>query len=80
MNKRDLTEQEIRTLYITPAIHKVGRVVEQIRRKVYRTSRQITPDNKSKPRGEPDFAGDVLTQHHLPASQSHIHGKAVCKN
>lgn len=67
MNKKDLTEQEIRTRYITPAIHEdAGWPREQIREGVYMTDGRILPRGKHAERGERKFADYVLYHTSLP--------------
>jgi type I restriction enzyme R subunit len=66
MNKKDLTEQEIRTRYITPAIQGAGWQPAQIREEVYITDGQIHPRGKVAPRGKRKFADYVLYHHNLP--------------
>jgi type I restriction enzyme, R subunit len=65
MDKKALTEQEIRTRYITPAIRRAGWSAPQIREEVCITAGQIHPDGKA-PRGKRKFADYVLYHHNLP--------------
>ena len=62
MDKKALTEQEIRTRFITPAIRRAGWTAPQIREEVYITDGQIHPDGKA-PRGRRRFADYVLCYH-----------------
>lgn len=66
MDKKDLTEQEIRTRYIYPAIHGAGWKPAQIREEVHITDGQIHPRGKIAPRGKRKFADYVLYHHNLP--------------
>jgi len=67
VDKKDLTEQEIRTRYITPAIRDdAGWPLIQIREDVYLTDGQIHPRGKSAPRGKRKFADYVLYHHNQP--------------
>ncbi|MBN1461930.1 MAG: hypothetical protein JXA57_20560, partial [Armatimonadetes bacterium] len=65
MDKKDLTEQEIRTRYITPAIRQAKWQAPQIREEVYITDGQIHPDGKA-PRGKCAFADCVLHHQAIP--------------
>ncbi len=62
MDKKALTEQEIRTRYITPAIRRAGWTAHQIREEVAITDGQIHPDGKA-PRGKRKFASDGPCHH-----------------
>jgi type I site-specific restriction endonuclease len=64
--KKDLTEQEIRTRYITPAIQGVGWLPAHIREEVYITDGQILPRGRTTTRGKRKFADYVLYHHNLP--------------
>jgi type I restriction enzyme R subunit len=66
VNKKDLTEQEIRTRFITPAIQDAGWRPRQIREEVYITDGQIHPRGRVAPRGKRKFADYVLYHHNLP--------------
>ncbi|MFQ5818120.1 MAG: EcoAI/FtnUII family type I restriction enzme subunit R [Terriglobia bacterium] len=67
VDKKDLTEQEIRTRYITPAIRDdAGWPLHQIREGVYLTDGQVHPRGKSAPRGKRKFADYVLYHHNQP--------------
>lgn len=66
VNKKDLTEQEIRTRYITPGIQSVGWKPSQIREEVYITDGQIHPGGQVAVRGKRKFADYVLYHHNLP--------------
>ena len=66
MNKKDLTEQEIRTRYITPALRDAGWAANQIREELYLTDGQIHPGSKDAPRGQRTFADYVLYHHNRP--------------
>jgi type I restriction enzyme R subunit len=66
LDKKDLTEQEIRTRYITPAIQGAGWLPRQIREEVYLTAGQIHPRGRVAPRGRRKFADYVLYHHNLP--------------
>lgn len=67
MGKKDLTEQEIRSQYIYPAIHETaGWPRAQIREEVYITDGQIHPRGRVAPRGRRKFADYVLYHHNLP--------------
>ena len=48
MDKKDLTEQEIRSRYIMPAIRQACWQPHQIREEVYITNGQIHPEFKAK--------------------------------
>jgi len=65
MDKKDLTEQEIRTRYITPAIQSACWQPIQIREEVAITDGQIHPEGKA-PRGKRKFADYVLYHHNMP--------------
>jgi len=65
MDKKDLTEQEIRTRTITPAIQSARWQPHQIREEVSITDGQIHPDGKA-PRGKRKFADTVLYHHNMP--------------
>ncbi len=65
MEKKDLTEQEIRTRYITPAIRQAHWQPHQIREEVAITDGQIHPDGAA-PRGQRKFADYVLYHHNIP--------------
>ena len=65
MDKKDLTEQEIRTRYITPAIQSARCQPHQIREEVYITDGQIHPAGAA-PRGKRKFADYVLYPHNIP--------------
>jgi len=65
MDKKDLTEQEIRTRFITPALRQAGWELVQIREEVYITAGKIDPREKGA-RGERMFADYVLYHHNLP--------------
>jgi type I restriction enzyme, R subunit len=69
MNKRELTEQEIRTRHITPAIRQARWQPQQIREEVYITAGQIRPDGKA-PRGKRAFADYVLYYNAIPFTRS----------
>ena len=66
MSKKDLTEQEIRTRYITPAIQAAGWEPRQIREDVYITAGQIHPRGRMAPRGKRKRADYVLYHHNIP--------------
>ena len=66
MTKKDLTEQEIRTRYITPALRQAGWPLEQIREEHYLTAGQILPRGRKALRGKRKFADYVLYHHNLP--------------
>jgi type I restriction enzyme R subunit len=66
MSKKDLTEQEIRTRYITPAIRDAGWPFNQIREELYLTDDQIHPQGKIAPRGKHKYADYVLYHHNCP--------------
>ena len=66
MDKKDLTEQEIRTRYITPAILDAGWPVNQMREEHYLTAGQIHPQGKTASRGKRKFADYVLYHHNHP--------------
>lgn len=66
MDKKDLTEQEIRTRYITQAIRDAGWPVSQIREEFCLTHGKIHPHGKIAPRGKRKFADYVLYCHNLP--------------
>ncbi|MBK6709975.1 MAG: DEAD/DEAH box helicase family protein [Chloroflexi bacterium] len=67
MKKHDLTEQEIRTQYITPAIQSAGWKGLQIREEYYFTDGRfhIQPNGKDK-RGERSFADYLLFYKNIP--------------
>ena len=56
MSIKDLTEQEIRTRYITPAIQGAGWQPNQIREEVCLTAGQIHPRGRVAPRGRRIYA------------------------
>jgi len=58
--KRDLTEQEIRTRYITPAIQQAGWKKAQIREKVYLTAGKSLPHGKTAVRGKRKRADYII--------------------
>ena len=61
MNKKDLSERDICTKYITPAIKQAGwDVMTQIREEVYFTSGRIIVRGKLVTRGKPQFADYIL--------------------
>jgi type I restriction enzyme R subunit len=66
LDKKDLTEQEIRTRYITPAIQPASWLPRQIREEVYLTDGQIHPRGRVAPRGRRKYADYVLYHHNLP--------------
>ena len=66
MSKKDLTEQEIRTRYITPAIRDAKWPPNQIREEVHITNGQIHPRGQVAPRGKRKFADYVLYHHNHP--------------
>ena len=66
MNKKELTEQEIRTRYITPAIQDTGWKKNQFREELYLTTGQIYPRGKVALRGKRKFADYVLYYQDLP--------------
>jgi type I restriction enzyme R subunit len=66
MSTKGLTEQEIRTRYITPAIQGVGWEPRQIREEVYITAGQIHPRGRMAPRGKRKRADYVLYHHNIP--------------
>ncbi len=66
MAKKDLTEQEIRTRYITPALREAGWPLDQIREEHYLTAGQVLPRGKTALRGKRKFADYVLYHHNLP--------------
>ena len=67
MNKKDLTEQEIRTQYITPAVQTAGWKGLQIREEYYFTDGRfhIQQNGKAK-RGERSFADYLLFYKNIP--------------
>ncbi len=67
MNKKDLTEQEIRTQYITPAIQAAGWKGMQIREEYYFTDGRfhIQQNGKDK-RGERSFVDYLLFHKNIP--------------
>jgi type I restriction enzyme R subunit len=66
VTKKDLTEQEIRTRYITPALREAGWPLHQIREEHYLTAGQILPRGRTALRGKRKFADYVLYCHNLP--------------
>lgn len=67
MNKRDLTEQEIRTQYITPAIQAAGWHGRQMREEYYFTDgRYHIQQNGRARRGERAFADYLLVYKNIP--------------
>ncbi|MEE8389821.1 MAG: hypothetical protein V3S14_03360 [Anaerolineae bacterium] len=66
MIKKDLTEPEIRTRYVTPAIRDAGWPLNQIREELYLTDGQIHPQGKTAPRGKRRYADYVLYHHNKP--------------
>ena len=52
MSKKDLTEQEIRTRYITPAILDAGWPPDRVREELYLTDGQIHPQGRTARRGK----------------------------
>ena len=66
VDKKDLTEQEIRTRYITPAIRDAGWPAAQVREELRLTDGQINPKSKSAPRGKCKYADYVLYHHNRP--------------
>jgi type I site-specific restriction endonuclease len=52
VTKKDLTEQEIRTRYIMPAIREAGWTLEQIREELYLTDGQLYPRGQTALRSE----------------------------
>jgi type I restriction enzyme R subunit len=66
MGKKDLTEQEIRTRYITPAVQAAGWSKGQIREELYLTDGQILPQGQKARRGKRKYADYVLYHHNRP--------------
>jgi type I restriction enzyme R subunit len=66
VTKKDLTEQEIRTRYITPAIRDAGWTLEQVREELYLTDGQLHPRGQIALRGERKFADYVLYHQNIP--------------
>ncbi len=67
MNKKSLTEQEIRTRYITPAILGAGWTVEQMREEHYFTDGRVELHPKAKPkRGKRNFVDYLLFFNNIP--------------
>ena len=66
MNKKALTEQEIRTQYITPAIQEAGWAPGQIREEFKITAGAVIPRGKVSVRGKRKYADYVLFHKDLP--------------
>lgn len=79
MNKKDLTEQEIRTHYITPAIQAAGWKGLQIREEYYFTNGRfhIQQSGRAK-RGERSFADYSRHYEPYPRSTGHPRGATRC--
>ena len=64
MNKKDLSERDIITQFIMPAIKKAGWNIEkQIREEVYFTDGRIYVKGNKTARGERKFADIILSKH-----------------
>ena len=66
VDKKDLSEQEIRTRYITPAIRNAGWPADGVREELYLTAGQIQPRGRHAPRGTRKFADYVLYHRNRP--------------
>jgi len=63
LSKKQLTEQEIRSRFITPALQRAGWDLNQIREEYYFTDGKIEYKGKTHQRGERKFADYVLYYH-----------------
>jgi type I restriction enzyme R subunit len=66
VDKKELTEQEIRTRYILPAIQQGGWRPQAIREERYLTAGRIHPHGRGASRGERKFADYVLYHRNVP--------------
>jgi hypothetical protein len=70
VTKKDLTEQEIRTRYITPALREAGWPLNQIREEHYLTDGQILPRGRTA-LGSKRSPGTTLALRHGTAWVAH---------
>jgi len=75
MNKKNLSERDICTKFITPAVKDAGwDVLSQIREQVYFTKGRIIVRGKLVTRGKAKFADHTNFANRLPAPQSELAG------